>query len=478
VVIPLACAALVGALSLWGLGHRPFWLDEGLTVGATTELGATIRGTGGTMALFYALLTPLSHLGVSREWLRFPSVVFAMAAMPVIYATARRAFDRRVAGLAAAFTAGSWLTVRYAQSARSYALVLLLVAVSWWALIKAVQATDPGEQRRAWWVFTAAAVLAPLAHGLALLQLGGQLVWLALGPDRGRHLRRARSALVGSVLVTTALLSIGAGQVAGWVPPMDREQVVQLLSAFTGPTLAAALLLGAAVVTGTRACVVRYRTDPDPERRWWALLPIAWGLVPTVGLIVLSLARPYLVARYVAASAPGIGMLLAVTATDPAWGPKRSRQAVVVVISLLLLAGQVDLHRVLGDDWAGAARAIATDARPGDGIVFTNPSVRSAFDFAWDELPDAAKPTTPHPVSPLEPLGDVRRFYWILPFHELPDAAVTSHRDRLWLVDQEGKSLDDELARFLRDPRVRATFVVERQVELSGGVRFTLIHRR
>jgi mannosyltransferase len=441
-------------------------------------LGTTLRDTGGTMALFYALLTPLSRLGISREWLRFPSVVFAMAAMPVLWATARRAFDRNVATLAALFTAGSWLAVRYAQSARSYALVLLLVTVSWWALLRAVSSDDPRKARHAWWLFTVAVVLAPLAHGLAILQLGAQAAWLAVGPDRGRTLRRARPALVGAAAVTLGLLAIGANQVASWVPPINRTQLAQLIAALTGPTLAASLILGAATIAGVAAAVHRHRHEADPVRRWMALIPIAWGLVPVVGLILLSFARPYLVSRYVAASAPGIGMLLALAATDDAWGPRRSKQAVGVVIALLLLAGQVDLHRWPGDDWAGAVRVIAAEAHPDDAVIFTNPSVRSAFDFAWNELPAEARPTTPAALSPVEPIGDIRRFYVIVPFDRLPRAAVSSGHDRLWVVDQDGTSLANERIRFLADGAVVRTFRVASRVELAGGVRVTLLVRR
>lgn len=475
---PLAATVLLAVLSLWGLGHRPFWLDEGLSVGATRELGRTVRESGGTMALFYALLTPVSRLGIGREWLRLPSVACAVAAIPIVWATARRAFDGHVATLAALFTAGSWVVVEYAQQARSYALVLLLVSVSWWALLVAVQATDARTARRGWWLFTAAAIVAPLAHGLAILQLGGQVVWLAAGPDRARSLRRAGTAVLGAAVVTTLLLALGANDVATWIPPVNRTQLADLVAALTGPTLVAAVALGAATIAGVAAALRRRRREADPVRGWLALVPVAWGVVPVAGLVVLSLARPYLVARYVAASAPGIAMLLALTVFDEAWGTRRAKQAVGLAIALVLLAGQVDLHRQAGDDWAGAVRLIAAEAHPDDAVVFTNPSVRSAFDVAWREVPAAARPVTPDALSPIEPIGDVRRFYVIVPFDRLPRTAVAGGHERLWVVDQEGTSLADERARFLGDGAVQRTYRVATRVELSGGVRVTLLERR
>lgn len=471
--------ALLAGLAAWGLGARSFWIDEGISAGATNELIATWKGTGGTMALYYAVLTPWSWISMHAAWLRVPSLLFAVAAMPVVHGVARRAFDRRVAAVATFCTAGSWLVVRYAQEARSYSLVLLLTSVAWLALVRAVQATDEAERTRWWRIFAVATVLAPLAHGLAILQFAAQAGWLALGPDPKPWLHRLRAVFIATAAVMVVLVAGGANDVASWIPPLSLGQIGDFAKAFTGPGLSSALVLGAATVLGVATCVVRYRNEADAERRWFTLLPLLWGLAPAAALFVLSFARPYFLARYAMASAPGIGMLLALAILGPKPKVRLVRAAAVAIpVVAFLLVSQVDLHREDGDDWTGAAQVVAEGARRGDAVTFVNPAVRSSFDFAWDDLPEGVRTVTPAAFSPVEPIGDLRRFYLIRAPEQLAAQTVASTHDRFWLVEEDGEALEPMLDDLLADPKVADAFRVVQDSHFTGGVRVVLVERR
>ncbi|MFN8018499.1 MAG: glycosyltransferase family 39 protein [Acidimicrobiales bacterium] len=477
--LPAAAGALVAVLAAWGLSRKPFWIDEGITAGATNELWATWKGTGGTMALYYGLLTPWSWASMHRGWLRVPSVLFAVAAVVLLWHVGRRAFDRRIATVAALVAASSWLVVRYAQEARSYSLVAMLTALSWLALVRAVQADDEAERRHWWWAFAIATVLAPLAHGLAVLQFGAQVAWLAAGPDGRTWLRRIRPVFIAVAAVLSVLVIGGANDVASWIPPLNGHQVVDVLAAFTAPSPIPGLVIGLAVLAGVATCVQRRRRATDELQRWMALVPLAWGLLPLAALLVLSILRPYFLARYAMASAPGVALLVAFGILGPGPGLHRARTALVgTAVAASLLAGQVALHRERGDDWTGAAKLVAEHSQVGDEVVFVSPSVRSSFDFAWDELPASERPVVPGAFSPVEPIGQLRRFYLVHDPMLLAHDAAEEGAPRYWVIDEDGEALRPEAQQFIGTPEFDAHYDVVETHHLSGGVRVMLVERR
>lgn len=470
-------------LGLWGLGRRPLWVDEAISLGATRELAATWRGTGGTMALYYLMLTPWSWVSHDPMWLRLLSVLLAAVGVVLAWAALRRALDPATAAVAAVATAGSWLVVRYAQEARSYALVLALTSLGWFALVRALRADDEQQRRRWWRWYVAAAVLAPLAHGLAVLQLVAQVAVLALGADRQEWFQRLKGAAVLVVAVVGVLFVAGASDVASWIPPLSRDQAGTYLEALTAPGPLPSLVLLIALGLGVHVAVERWRTAGTDRDRQLALLPVAWGLIPPVLLLALSVLRPYLLARYVVASAPGLAALLAMAILGSHPGRRRpiGQAAIAVPVAVALLWGQLQLHRDAGDDWRGATAVVLADVEPGDALVLPNPSVRSAFDAAWaarDVELDGTRGAGLVAFSPVEPVGQVRRFYRVRDPRRLPSDMAESSVDRFWVVDQDGAGFDDTLTPFLADPDVRDHFEAVGRHELDGGVQVVLLTRR
>src|SRR5919198_970978 len=96
---------------------------------------------------------PASSL--APAWIRLPSALLGLAAVGVVFRLGRRIGGERVALLGAGGLALSWGLARYSVEARSYTLALLLVSVSWLALIAALQAAHAGtgdeDASRRWW---------------------------------------------------------------------------------------------------------------------------------------------------------------------------------------------------------------------------------------------------------------------------------------------------------------------------------------
>ena len=150
---PLILVMLLGlALRTARLDFQPLWWDEGYSVWfATHPLGQMAALTAEDIhpPLYYALLHLWTFLGgTGPVSLRLASVLFGVAAIPALYAAARRILaGRRSALLAAFLLAINPLHVFYSQEIRMYGLVALLstgvLAAAWWVLRERQSRTAP-----------------------------------------------------------------------------------------------------------------------------------------------------------------------------------------------------------------------------------------------------------------------------------------------------------------------------------------------
>ena len=315
--LPALSGLVAFALALAQIDRRPLWLDESFTLGATNQLVPTIRATGGTMASYYALVTGWTSVaGDAPVALRLPSAVIMALAVALSVRWVRRILRGPALALAALALATSPALTRYAVEARSYALVTLVTVVAWMVVSRAVAEGEAGREDRArpWWLALALlTVLGETAHGLFVLQLAAMAASVAVLPRRRAHARGLVPSGVALMAMVVLLGAMGAADVTSWIPPPSLAQADEVVHTMLAPGWAA-LALVVLVAAGTRH-LVRWRT-PDPVLRWLRLVPVVWGLVPPVLLVVLSAVRPYLIGRYVIASAPALAILAAVGAAS------------------------------------------------------------------------------------------------------------------------------------------------------------------
>ncbi len=435
---PVLPGLVVGAVAaVVGLDRSSLWRDEAYSLGAVHQLGPTLRETRGTMGAYYLLLRAWTTVSDSAVWMRSLSVVLALAALVVVVRLVARVADAATATRAGVFLGLSLLWVAYAQEARSYALVLLLTAVSWTALDHVV--ADEGPTRRRWLLaHVATAALLPLAQGLAALQLAAQGVALLAGRADRRSWRALAPGLATSVAVTGLLAAVGTGEAGSWVAPVDRDQIRALIDSFTSDVPVLALVLLALAGAGAVLCArAAGAPDADVVTRVRAVAPVAWAVVPPALLLAISLAgRPTLVPRYVMASAAGVAVLWAVASAR--LDARRDLPLAAVVVTALLALGQVRLHDQTGDDWRAAARAVAAEARPGDVVLLPTSEVRPPFEAAWAEADGDPLAV----VGSDRPLGEVRRIDDHLPDDELVEAAQA--HERVWVVAEDREGLRTE----------------------------------
>lgn len=456
-----ATSALSLLLTLPRLTARDVWLDEAITVGATSQLGDTIRGTGGTMALYYALIWPVAQVTHDRFWLRLPSALLVVGVVAVTYLIGRRVGGRWLAIAASTVLASTWALARWGVEARGYALAMLLVSISWLALLEAGAASDdPVRRRRWWWAFGVAVVLAPLAHGLAALQLPVQVLLLAIRPDRRAWFRRLVPVLLAWGAVGVGLFALGAGEVADWIGPLEWADLVRVHRMLIGRG-ALSLVVAAAVVTGTVASIAAFARTSDRPGSWERLAVAGWAWGVPLLVLAISLVRPYQEARYLVTSLPGVALLIALGLERL---PRPGRPVALAVVVVALLTMQPAVTSSYGEDWPGVVELIASEAEPGDGLVI-RPLLRAPFDHALDERGGAAGLAV-DPVAPGDPFGEPKRFYEET--GEDPRAAIlASDRSTLWVVSR-GTDARRAMEALRSDPEVRARYEVGEGAAFDG----------
>jgi mannosyltransferase len=221
IALAIFVAALIFNLHL--IASTSLYFDEAMSVETARQspgvLASYLWGNQNEMILYYVLLSAWLHLLnalgiVASEFLvRLPSIMFAALAVVVIYFLGLRFWGRAAGLIAAMLYMLSTLQLFHAQKARAYPLQLLLLAVSWYALLLILSGRD--TRRRVWAVYVGATVLALYAQPYSALVLAAQVVafaWYAMarGP-KGNSARAAlRSAIVALCAVVVLALPLAA----------------------------------------------------------------------------------------------------------------------------------------------------------------------------------------------------------------------------------------------------------------------------
>lgn len=175
---------LAAAVRCYRLADQSLWWDEYLQVGSLrvpdlkTYLTTWVFWSADNVPLYQIVLWNF-HSFVSSNVLgmRLLSVAFALAALPLLYGFTLRYFGSKAALWSGVFLALSAHHTWYAQAIRPYALLELMVMLSWVSLFEALR-----TGRRRWWFAHMAANLAALAtHPFVvfLFALEGVLLLLA-----------------------------------------------------------------------------------------------------------------------------------------------------------------------------------------------------------------------------------------------------------------------------------------------------------
>lgn len=390
-VIMLAIIAVALAARLDRLGAQQLWADEALTV---------VTSGFDTLRLWFAPIDPtpgfyfsLHHLlfgdAADPATVRSLSVAMAVALVPAIYWLVRAMLPVSVSLLAAALVALNGTMVDYAQEARAYALVLLLLTVAARALI----GWDSSSERslRWSWLFVVSATLAAYTHLVGTIVLAGELALIVVLAASRRPIawRGLIVMLLPSLLVLPEIARLNAfatgSQGFDWLPAADVAETLYnqayLLSpaGMLGPDglpnpavpldpfgYAGILLvwIGSTLLL-RRAALRRFIA----EHRAAAAVMALFLLFPLTLFAIGQLARPVLTLRTSLPFLIGAIPLIALTASLDV----KPWRGLVIATLLILVPSAFGLARGAGrhqkEDWARVVAILKAEARPGDIVI-------------------------------------------------------------------------------------------------------------
>lgn len=383
------------------LGAKSLWLDEAFSVSFARQPWPQFLRTmwhgEANMAAYYVLLKGWLHFGDSEFWLRSSAALAGIATIVATAVFAKRFLSRTAGWLAAALLAVHAFHIQYSQELRSYSLLALLLVLSAYAFLSALEA--PGE---AWWwiAYVVFSALAVYAQVFAVFVLASQ--WLVLTPARIKRIGWARPIAVVAGLgicvapMAAVLVLENKGQI-DWVPRPSVSSVLEILQDIAGASAnqpittrsASLLLLYFAAWASSLAILRKDRENAKPDQTPQpATALIAWWLFFAFAtMLLLSFKKPIFYPRYLFLCVPA-----AVLLAGQGLAALEHRGSAARAISACLFAGMMALSclstrdyfssfRAYGHDWRDATDYVLAHQNAGDAAVIYAFSGHRAFDY-------------------------------------------------------------------------------------------------
>ena len=177
-----------------------------------------------TPPLSFLLSWLATKLGSDPNLIRLPALIAGTATIPLVFALGRRTVGQVAGLLAAVLMALSPFMTYFSGNGRGYAVLILLLAGSTMAMIRAIGSERP----LGWWILYAAlSCLAMYTHYTALFVLLAQFIWLLWAVPKAR--------------LTATLFNLGAAVLfLPWLPSLftDLDSPTQsILEAIQGDGL-------------------------------------------------------------------------------------------------------------------------------------------------------------------------------------------------------------------------------------------------
>ncbi len=421
------------ALRVFQLGRQSLWYDEGVSAYMTRlSLAEMMRWTAHDIQppLYYLILRLWASLFGDGEFsLRFPSLVFGLLTVPLIYMVGKRLFDR-IAGLAAAALAAlSPLYLWYSQEARMYTLLTFLCLLSSYLLLLITDERLSQERRRILWLgLTLAHVLAVYTHYFAFSVIAFQIVYFLawwLGRARERALLiEGGLALVGLLLAYVPWLPFiftryGA-DVSYWKGTLKLNEALRKLpiSFGVGETVIEAtawkIAIGYMIVSIVSLIAIGLRTKDQGPKTDSILFLLLYLLLPTALIMAFIYRHPKFSPRYLMLASPPFLLIIAaglVSLFQRAVRAIRGQRTALLLTAYccllftLITMAYADYNnyfdiRFTKADFRGMVRYIKDHIKPDETIILTSGHMYPVFTCYYEG-------ENWHPIPPQRTLSTV-----------------------------------------------------------------------
>lgn len=365
---PLILIMLVALLvRLPGVGSRPFWYDEAFSVLFSSEgPSAMAYGTLTQEAGVAADIHPLGYytllwlwgivFGTSPVAIRSLSILLGLGIVSLGYLLAHRLFGKNVAVISGWMLAFSPFQVHYAQEARMYALLaLLLVAatLTYWHCLQ-------GTNYRFWILFSVLAAAAMYVHNLAALYLA----CLAVTPLFLRRWRDLGKTLLFGLIAVVLYLpwlvrlpsQLARVNWAYWISRPELIELVRTLLVFSSglplPDWGLPIVLFLVIlvmVAALWATIHAFRVAKSTGRRAAWLMGLAGG--PVLLMFLVSQLQPVYLDRAMLPAGVIFVLWLAWATEEPVL-PLSARRGVLLAVGLAFALGLASFYIYRGFPYA------------------------------------------------------------------------------------------------------------------------------
>lgn len=425
-------------LSFLYIDINSFWLDEVYSISfvnqSWSQLWEIISQREANMTIYYILLKIwVGAFGDSEFMVRSLSVIFAIAGVIMTYAVAVCLFNIRI-GLTSSFIlAVNAFFIYYAQEARGYTLLLLLVTCSMYLFIRAIEM----QHYRYYIALGMTNALVLYSHFFGFFVLIAQvfsLVFLPPGTIRWRKIITS-TILTGFLAAPLGVFILTRGSIPmGWIKKSSLRDIYYIFWSFTGgggkllfmsyfvPCFLSLVILG--------WILVRFKKS---EILWRHALPFCWLFIPIFCLYILSLFKPFFVDRYMFFCLPALVILAGAGLLS-----FRSKALSYIATSLLIIISIytvfVEYYPRKKGDWRSATNLIVQNAKAGDAIFFYSQPAIIPFKYYYRKMnagTDILVSVYPYPLG--TPIIDHLMNFVSNPSDSMLES-LSDRYTRLWVV--------------------------------------------
>lgn len=449
----VGCAGLVlvaFGLRTWRLDAQPLHGDEAFSVlfssmNLSKMLNSMLTTEPNPPLYWLALRAWMALAGQSEFSVRFLSVLFSTATIPLLVQFGRRLFGRRAGWLAALLGVVNPFYLWYAQETRMYAMVAALALASL-VLFLAFIAPSHAACKHVVGLVVATTLALYTHYFTALIWLVENILFF-LTPRRRKDLKTWLQAQGAIALLFAPWLAFVAPSLLqhekAWLFSLNLgEMIERAIAAYSLGTAIPAAMLRPLAAGFLLIAILGLAAALGRERRSGIIAGLIL-FVPVLIVYLISLRRPVFHERYLIVIVPAYLTLLGrgVTALLPG-PPGRSRQAAIggrwvaggLMLAFIAFGSAQGIYHYQFDpafakapDWRGLVRTLRDRVGPSDIVVQNYPDPALPYYMGQDRL--ITLPVR-NPVDRLAESGNLR--------------AVLAAHDRLWLLLSPDPSWDPE----------------------------------